>query len=120
VSQRAILVTILLLGITPLSFLALYRWDIAQNRGFEFGYFGVFNQFRYALSKVPGVTVVEDWAHEDVTLEEFRFDLVTDNGRSVRLWIGETDPIRSLSGEKLRAALAARIEEKAPPAKPNP
>jgi hypothetical protein len=97
---------------------AWYRWDTVKNRGFEFGYYGVYNRFQHALEKIPGVTIANGYYNPDITLEEFGFDLTTASGHSVKLGISETDPIRGYYGAKLTAELTARIQQQAAAASP--
>ena len=101
-------VPVLLIGCV--AFVGWYRWDSAKNRGYTFGYFGEFNTVRNALAAIPGVTVLDSGGNEDIVFEELRFDIRTSNGRQLRLWFGEQDPIRKMSGEKLARALVERIE----------
>jgi hypothetical protein len=107
---KLLIVLAVLFGFAPITFFALYAWDTAKNRGFEFGYFGVFNRVRHALGAIPGVTITQAWANEDIGLEEFGFDIVTDSGRALELGFSESDPTRNLSGKQLSEALTARIQ----------
>ena len=111
-AQKVGILVALLLGFSPITFIAWYRWDSAQNRGYEIGYFGVFNRVRHALPQLPGVTIAREWANRDVTLEEFGFDIHTSTRKGLALDFQESDPIRKLSGESLKRALAERIREK--------
>jgi hypothetical protein len=111
---RAILIICVLVGSAPVTFFIWYRWDSAHNWGFEFGYWGVFNRFRHALAKLPGITITDDWAHEDSDFEEFSFDIITGDGRALSLFFNESDPARRLSGQPLVTALISRIEQQAP------
>lgn len=106
------------MGIAPVAFIGWYRWDSALNRGFEFGYFGVFNRVQHALAAIPGVTITRDWANPDVTLEEFGFTITTSAGQTQHLDFQESDPIRDLSGQQLTASLTARIQQKTPSTSP--
>ena len=102
-----------LLGITALAaliaaFVLGYRWDEATNRGHTWGYWREFNTVSNSLAKLSGVTITAPWYNADVTLEEFGFDVVV-QGHQVKLAFGEQDPIRRLSGERLRKALLEQI-----------
>ena len=110
-ATKAILSICVLLGIAPVAFIGWYRWDFAQNRGFEFGYFGDFNRVGHALTRIPGVTITHDWANHDVTLEEFGYDITTSGGRSLHLNFGESDPLRDMSDQQLINGLTARIQQ---------
>lgn len=92
------------------AFIAWYRWDSGQNRGYTFGYYGVFNTVDRALSEIPGVTVTGSDGNEDITFEEFVFNIKTADGKQISLWFGEQDPIRKMSGEQLTKALINKIE----------
>lgn len=85
-----------------------YQWESSRNRGYQWGYFGEFNSVSNSLASVPGVTITQAWHNLDVTMEEFGFG-ITITGRPVRLYFGETDPLRSMSGEIAVAALRTRI-----------
>jgi hypothetical protein len=65
---------------------------------------------RHALDRIPGVTITRSWANDDITLEEFGFDITTSGGRVLDLGFSESDPARGLSGKQLSNALTARIE----------
>jgi hypothetical protein len=111
---KAMLVLCTLMGMSPIAFIGWYRWDSAQNRGFESGYFGEFNRVRHALDAIPGITVVDAGANHDLTLEEFEFHITTSRGQRLHLAFAETDPIRNLSGHPLTAVLTAMIQQKTP------
>ena len=106
---KAVVWLCVLLGLAPLVFLGWYRWDSSQNRGLEFGYYGAFNRIRHGLTALPGVTIARDWANQDITLEEFGFDVTTNRGEAIHLFFGEKDPARALSGDRLAQLLATRI-----------
>ena len=92
-------------------YIFFYRWDIAKNRGYEFGYYGVFNRISHSIESIPSVSNVTTTAMNiDISLEEFGFEVDLKNGRSIKLFFQESDPIRSLTGEKLRAALEKLLE----------
>ena len=101
-----------LMGVAPVALIGWYLWDSAQNRGFEFGYFGAFNRIQHALAAIPGTTITRDWSNSDVTLEEFGFHVTTSTWESLHLDFQEADPIRDLSGQQLVAALIAKIQQK--------
>lgn len=109
--QRTFLGICILFGLAPVTFIAWYRWDSVQNRGFEFGYFGQFNQVRQALKAIPGVAITQEWANHDLSLEEFGFQVITSKGQSVHLTFAESDPIRAYSGQQLKDALTARLQQ---------
>ena len=50
------------------------------------------------------------YLNKDITLEEFGFS-VSQNGKTIRLDFGETNPVRKLKGDKLNAALKTMIQE---------
>jgi len=86
-----------------------YKWDSSRNRGSNFGYYGEFNRVSNALASIPGVTVTQGWPNLDVSLEEFSFG-ITVRGQPLKLFFGETDPIRNMSRDAAVTALRARIE----------
>ncbi len=100
----AVLVVFMILGL----YIVWNRWDVARNRGSEFGYYGEFNRVSNALASIPGVTITQAWHNLDLTLEEFGFG-ITFAGRPASLVFGERDPIREMSRAGAVAALNARI-----------
>ena len=103
-----ILIVLSLIAVAFISLVGWYRWDSAQNRGNEFGYYGDFNRVSNPLASISGVVITQAWHHEDITLEEFGFHLTT-NGQSVSLHFGETDPVRNFKRAAAVAALQQRI-----------
>ena len=96
---------------TLIGYVLFYRWDIAKNRGYEFGYYGVFNRIVHCLESIPDVSGITTTAMNiDISLEEFGLDVILKDERTIKLFFQERDPIRSLSGQKLRAALERLLE----------
>jgi hypothetical protein len=91
-------------------FVVWYRWDSGTNHGFQFGYYGEFNRVSNALASIPGLSVTQSWHNCDVTLEEFGFTVTRGSGEPVRIAVGESDRIRSLSGDALVQALKTEIQ----------
>ena len=89
-----------------------YKWDLSQNRGYEFGYYGDFNRVSHALREIPGITVTSEWANPDTVLEEFGFEITTNKKRVIQLDFSEVDPVRNLSGAPLARALTELIQTK--------
>ncbi len=104
----AVLGTIVILFITAIVW---YRWDSGTNHGYSWGYWGQFNTVSNSLARLPGVSIIKFGCNADVTMEEFGFDILTSEGRSVHVWFGERDPIRKLSGEALSTALLDKIKK---------
>ena len=98
------------LGLTTLLF---SRWDSKVNRGHEYGYYGELNTVSNALVALPGVTIIGSGYNRDVFLEEFGFSVRAGSRQELEVWFHEDDPIRSMSGERLKSALKNRIEEEA-------
>ncbi len=107
--MKTLLVIVVIILVMVVALIGGYHWDSSRNRGREFGYYREFNRTSNALASIPEVTITKAWHHSDITLEEFSFDLTT-SGQSVRLYFGETDPIRSLSRDDAVAVLKKRIE----------
>ena len=103
-------IVLIVLMIALVAFIGWYQWDSGQNRGYTFGYYGEFNTVGRALSEIPGVSVIGSGGNEDVTFEEFVFNIKTANGKEISLWFGEQDTIRKMSGERLIKALIDKIE----------
>ena len=98
--------SITLVIVAVVGLVLLDRWDKAENRGYEFGYYGVFNRIIHSLESMPDVSDVTATAiNIDISLEEFGLDVTLKDGRAAKLFFQERDPIRSLSGQKLTAAL---------------
>ena len=98
--------SITLVIVAVVGLVLLDRWDKAENRGYEFGYYGVFNRITHSLESMPDVSGVTATAiNIDISLEEFGLDVTLKDGRAAKLFFQERDPIRSLSGQKLTAAL---------------
>jgi hypothetical protein len=106
--MRVLLPIIAALSVCFFGYIGWYFWDSSRNRGSEFGYYGEFNRVSNTLASIPGVVVTQAWHNLDLTLEEFGFDL-TITGRPVRLFFGETDPIRNMRRDAAVAALQNRI-----------
>jgi hypothetical protein len=87
--------------------ISYYTWDSARNRGYPFGYYGEFNTVSNALAQISGIEILGSWYNGDVTLEEFGFEIRTADGRPIKLFVSETDPIRKMSGKELEDALVA-------------
>jgi hypothetical protein len=103
-----VLVLVIVLGV---GFISLYRWDSVRNRGHKWGYWGEFNTVSNALATLPGVTILNAYCNQDVTLEEFGFDILTAQKQKLHIGFDENDPGRVLSGEALRAALLSQIQK---------
>jgi len=97
--------------ILAVGFIAWYRWDTSRNRGHRWGYWGEFNTISNTLAQLPGVTIVKAHCNEDVTLEEFWFEIRTLQKQEINLSFGENDPTRRLSGDQLHAALLKQIQK---------
>jgi hypothetical protein len=110
---KNVIIVVLTAVLFVVAFALFYRWDSAQNRGSEHGYYGEFNRVSNALATIPGVTITQSWHNLDVTLEEFGFGF-TFGGHPVRLYFGESDPIRTMSRKDLLVALLKRIETELP------
>ena len=107
--KRLIFITFFI--ITVLGYIFFYRWDIAKNRGYEFGYYGVFNRISNTIESILGVSNVSATAMNiDISLEEFGFEVTLEDRRTIKLFFQESDPIRSLTGKKLRAALGKLLD----------
>ena len=97
--------------VTFIVFILWYRWDSGTNHGYTWGYWGQFNTISNSLAKLPGVTIVKCGWNADVTMEEFEFDIVTANGRQIKVQFDGDAPIRKLSGNALSEALLETINE---------
>jgi hypothetical protein len=110
---QILLVVALLIASSALGAVFWLRWDSSINRGWDWGYFGDFNRVKYALLKIEGVQILDEYSNKDVTLEEFGFKVKTLKDGVVRIDISEEDGIRRLKGSQLADALNLRITRKA-------
>lgn len=107
-----------LLILVALGTLAVYRvhkfltWEHKNGRWYHYGYWDEYLNISNALATLPGVYILGTWCNEDLTLEEFGFYLKVDGTESIHIDFSEDDRTRSLTGEKLVAALRERIGEK--------
>jgi hypothetical protein len=56
--------------------------------------------------------ILASGANEDISLEEFSFDVRNSQGEEFRLVFGEEDPLRRMSGPRLTGFLRQRMEKK--------
>ena len=61
------------------------------------------------MASIPGLVITQAWFNGDITLEEFCFN-GTVTGRSVSLYFGERDSVRTMSHDAAVAALKQRVE----------
>jgi hypothetical protein len=93
------------------AFIFWYRWDSETNHGFKFGYWKAYNNISNSIAQLPGVTIVDTGHNADVTLEEFGFHVKDQGGRVLKIWFDEQDPIRKMTGDQLKSALARKIHD---------
>jgi hypothetical protein len=110
VKTKAIVAIVLFVALAPMGLIVWYRFDSSTNHGLNFGYYGSVNRLKHALTTIDGITITREWANEDVTIEEFGFDIATKSGQTIRLNFQESDQIRVLSGERLTQELTKRID----------
>lgn len=110
--MKKLIIILLAVVVLFVGFVLWYRWDSGTNHGFQFGYYGEFNRVSNALASIPSITVTQAWHNCDVTLEEFGFTTTTSSGEPVRLFFGERNHIRTLSGDSLVQALQTEIQKK--------
>jgi hypothetical protein len=79
--------------------------DRSTNLGLEFGYYGELNKLTAAFKSLPDVSVESVGYNPDLTLEEIWFRIKHSQVPRY-IPIAEDDPIRELSGEQLKTALA--------------
>lgn len=109
---KTILFLCVLLVVAPVALFGWYRWDSSQNRGYEFGYYGVLNKVKNALATIPDIATTREAAvNRDIGLEEFSLEVTMKNGQSVILGFLESDPIRNFSGEQLTQSLETKIQK---------
>src|SRR5689334_9804272 len=65
---------------------------IAGGENWKIGYYGRFNRVKAVIEAIPGIHVVDSWKHEDVTLEDFTFTLVSNSGQTAKIGFWENSP----------------------------
>lgn len=96
---------------SAVGFVSWFRWDRSRNRGYTWGYWGEFNTVSNAVARLPGIAISKAYYNYDLTLEEFGFDILSVEKRTLHIGFEENDPTRELSGDELRAALLKQIRE---------
>jgi hypothetical protein len=94
----------------PISIAAFVWWDASKNRGSESGYWGEYNRASNALASLPEVKIKSSLYNDDISLEEFQFDLET-GGRTISLFFTEGDAIRKMQRAQMIEALRKRLED---------
>jgi hypothetical protein len=94
----------------PISIAAFVWWDGSKNRGSESGYWGEYNRISNALASLPEVKIKSTLYNDDISLEEFQFDVET-SGRSISLFFTEGDAIRKMQRAQMIEALRNRLED---------
>ena len=85
--NKNLLLSITLIIFTLIGYVLFYRWDIAKNRGYEFGYYGVFNRIFHCLESIPDVSGITTTAMNiDISLEEFGLDVILKDERTIKLF----------------------------------
>ena len=108
--NKNLLLSITLVIVTVVGYVLFYWWDIAKNRGYEFGYYGVFNRIAHSQESIPDVSDVTTTAMNiDISLEEFGLDVILKDERTIKLGFQERDPIRSLSESKTENSIRGLI-----------
>ncbi len=79
--------------------------DRSTNLGFTVGYYGELNKLTAAFNSLPGVSIESVGYNPDFTLEEIWFR-IRESQVPRYIPFDEDDPIRELSGEELKTALA--------------
>jgi hypothetical protein len=87
-----------------------YWWDASKNRGRESGYWGEYNRVSNALASLPEVKIQLSSYNDDISLEEFQFDLET-SGLSISLFFTEGDAIRKMQRAQMIEALRKRLAD---------
>ena len=64
-----------------------------------------------SFNRVPGITITQAWFNGDISLEEFGFTAKFESANSVRIFVGERDPLRALSGDALVKALNEEVRK---------
>src|SRR5947209_7565785 len=96
-----------LLGVILLILIGIgvfYWWDASKNRGRESGYWGEYNRVSNALASLPEIKIKSTLYNDDISLEEFQFDLEK-NGRAISLFFAERDAIRKMKRAQMIEAL---------------
>lgn len=86
---------------------------LAPNLGFESSwyYYGQYNRVRNVIEAMPSVTIIRDWQHKDLSLEDFGFTLFIDEEREVVVKFLENSPeINERDRSKIREIVRRAID----------
>ncbi len=70
----------------------LLDWKLIGNWGFEWGYYGHYNRVKSVIVGMPNVTIVDERFNYDTSLEDFGFQLRTDDGREMYILFSDYNP----------------------------
>ena len=63
----------------------------------EFGYYGHFNQVQRIIRSMPDLSIVHQWQHHDVVIEDFTFTVAHRDGTSLEIYFWEGTPQMKLT-----------------------
>ena len=106
-----LMVPIMLILCAPLTIATVQfrKWDVAQNRGYTFGYWADANRLASAVVRIPDVALSNIQANQDVVLKEIVIEVATPKSPELKLWIAHNDPIRDMSEDEMVEELKQRI-----------
>lgn len=76
VKRITILISAVLLGLVGVCFLAWWLW-------FNVFYYQDFNALKRELESIPKLKIVDEWRHEDITLEDCGFVVIVDDSEPI-------------------------------------
>ncbi|WP_299490669.1 hypothetical protein [Acaryochloris sp. IP29b_bin.137] len=91
----------LICGATTISILGIWLYVFAPITApwVEFGYYGKFNQVRRIIQETPNLTIIDQWQHRDITLEDFGFTVRRPDGSTVQINFYERSEQMKLSSD---------------------
>lgn len=89
---------------------AFVFYDLPENHGLTFGYWGGMNRVKYALEDMPGIEIIDTWIYEEpLELEKYCFTVRVDGQDTVSLYFFHTDIGFFNRGERLKTLLQEMV-----------
>lgn len=102
----------LMCGFTILSIFGIWLYAFAPITApwAEFGYYGKFHQVQRIIREMPELSIIDQWQHRDVSLEDFGFTVQRKDGSTTQIdFYDHSDQMRLSSDEDIRNYIASFI-----------
>lgn len=102
----------LICGFTTLSIFGIWLYAFAPITApwAEFGYYGKFHQVQRIIREMPELTIIDQWQHRDVSLEDFGFTVQRKDGSTAQIdFLENSDQMRLSSDEEIRNYIVSHI-----------